>query len=270
MVRPEHSRLVSFLTRGMRVRARSPAPASDEPRPPAAANQPIPTPPTNTGTLAMKEKAAPTAGERYRGIEFISSEGVPMLGSAFVPQPDNAAEAPKKQYRRNFVEMQQCPPPSADVSTVAPDNTIQHGPDFVERWQVCVRATDEAPFTPELSYTFSSAAEANAACDELKKVFTTYEKRGLRYDAAWGGINEKLLTQTDPKKPNSPESRGSNTNNNGGERLPGGADEDLGLHGARDQEMGDGINSDILDVVLGAPEFGEAGLDDVLSTVLPF
>ena len=44
-----------------------------------------------------------------------------------------------------------------------------------------MRGTDENPFTPELSYTFSSAAEANATCEELKEVFTKYEKRGLKY-----------------------------------------------------------------------------------------
>ena len=125
------------------MRTSTPVPPADTPRP-AAANQPIPLPPTNTQAMAIKATAGPPPGQRSRGIEFLSSEGVPVLGSAFVPHDINAVGMPKK-YRRNFIEMQQCLPQPAETTTVAPDNTIQHGPDFEERWQVCVRGDDEMP-----------------------------------------------------------------------------------------------------------------------------
>jgi uncharacterized membrane protein YgcG len=202
VVKTEHSRLVSFLTRG--VRGRTAAAPKNEEGAAGEMEQSIPTPPTSgvvqlsalSADATLKLTAPP--GECARNIEFMAHDGAGMHGSAFVQAHSASANlSTGRKYTRNIVEMRQVSAATDALLVLAPG--LQHGPDFDERWQVCVRARDETPFTPELSYTFSSAADAHAACDELTKVFTLYEKRGLKYDAQWGGANQQLLHGTNGK-----------------------------------------------------------------------
>lgn len=172
-----YSPLVSFLTRGKRVRQK--AQPSHEPQRPNNAAGEMPEPPTQDVAAGLKgifdadnicasldaqKKTKPAAGERSREIVFKPSPLVNFTGAAFMPQPQNAGCA----YVRNIIETKQC----AEFET-------WHDRDS---WQVCVRSPKEAEFHPKLSYFFDTAGDADRVCDELKRVCTTYEKRALMHD----------------------------------------------------------------------------------------